>query len=92
MAPKRHGRGAAGASVTRGVAGCDRRGRGARAPRAARCRRGHGGSSWAPSAAAVDEGVCAHDFVLHSCGCMSSRIVLPSSFDVLVSELNLDGL
>ena len=91
-APKRRARGAAGVVAMCGIASRGRRGRGARAPRASRGCGGRGGSSRGSPAEVVDEGILAHDFVLHICDPVRRRISLPSSFATLLSELSPKGL
>src|SRR4051812_47840326 len=92
MAPKHHARGGYGVSAMCGVASRGCRGRGACALRAARTRRGSGGSSGSFPAEAGDMGALSYDFVLYILGLLSRRIALPSSFTAVISEQGLDGL
>ena len=60
-------------------------------PRATRGRGGRGAASWGLPGEDANEGVLAHDFVLHLRDSIGRRISLPSSFSILVSELGLEG-
>ena len=67
-----------------------RRGRGGRTPRAGR----GGGRSMPllPSSSSSTEGFWRHDFLLRVRGRNATRVLLPSSFSVIVADLGLDGL
>src|SRR4051812_3711947 len=70
-------------------AGMTGRGRSSRTPRSSRG--GHRGASSMRSSSS-EEGFWRYDFLLRVRGRDAARILLPSAFDAIVSERNLDGL
>ena len=67
-----------------------RRGSGGRTP--CSCRGGRHGAVPMPSSSPLEEGFWRYDFLLRVCGQSTTRILLPSTFSIIVSERGLGGL